>query len=163
MSWKTVARTVAAALLAAIALNANAQQGPPPYGMPISLDDAKKVAAGCEAEARKNGWFMAIAITDPAGQLVYFERMDNTQNGSINVAPGKARSAALYKRPTKVFQDLVAKGQDFTYLLALEGAVPIQGGMPIVVGGKIVGAIGLSGGTGPQDQQCAEAGVAALK
>jgi uncharacterized protein GlcG (DUF336 family) len=163
MSWKTVARTAAAVLLAAIALSAAAQQGPLPYGMPLSIDDAKKVAAATAAEARKNNWSMAIAITDPSGQLVYFERMDNTQIGSINVALGKARSAALFKRPTKALQDALAKGSDFTYLLALEGAVPVQGGIPIVVGGKIVGAIGLSGGTGPQDQQCAEAGLAALK
>jgi uncharacterized protein GlcG (DUF336 family) len=106
---------------------------------------------------------MAIAVTDPAGNLVLFEKMDGTQTGSINIAIGKARSAAQFKRPTKVFQDLLAKGDNFTYLLGLEGAVPVQGGIPIVVNNQIVGAIGVSGGTGDQDTEVAVAGLAALK
>jgi uncharacterized protein GlcG (DUF336 family) len=106
---------------------------------------------------------MAVAVTDTAGNLVYFERMDNTQTGSINIAVGKSRSAAQFRRPTKVFQDLIAKGSEFTYLLGLEGAVVVQGGIPIVQDGRIVGAIGVSGGTGPQDVQVAEAGLAAIK
>ncbi len=106
---------------------------------------------------------MAIAVTDTAGQLVYFERMDNTQTGSINIAIGKARSAAQFRRPTKVFQDLIAKGSEFTYLLGLEGASVVQGGIPIVIDGRIVGAIGVSGATGAQDVQVAEAGLAGLK
>ncbi len=131
--------------------------------MNISVDVAKKAAAATIAEARKNNWSMAVAVTDTAGNLVYFERMDNTQTGSINVAIGKSRSAALFRRPTKVFQDLVAKGSEFTYLLGLEGAVVLQGGLPIVMDGKVVGALGVSGGSGAQDVQSAEAGIAALK
>jgi uncharacterized protein GlcG (DUF336 family) len=149
-----------AASIAVFSSGALAQQ---PYGMNVSVDVAKKAAAAAVAEARKNNWFMAIAVTDTAGALVYFERMDNTQHGSINVALGKARSAAQFRRPTKVFQDLVAKGSEFTYLLGLEGASVVQGGIPIVQDGRIVGAIGVSGGTGPQDVQVAEAGLAALK
>ena len=147
----------------AIASGAAAQQAPLPYGAPISLENAKKLAAGAAAEARKNNWGMAIAVTDPAGSLVYFEKMDGTQNGSVNIAIGKARSAALFKRPTKVFQDLLAKGADFIYLLSLEGAVLVQGGIPIVVNGQIVGAIGASGGSGAQDVQVAEAGLGMMK
>jgi uncharacterized protein GlcG (DUF336 family) len=149
-----------AASIAVISSSALAQQ---PYGMNVSVDVAKKASAAAVAEARKNNWSTAVAVTDTAGNLVYFERMDNTQVGSINIAIGKARSAAQFKRPTKVFQDLVAKGSEFTYLLGLEGAVVVQGGIPIVQDGKIVGAIGVSGGTGPQDQQVAEAGLAGMK
>lgn len=163
MSLKTSLHGMFAALLFAFSAGAAAQQGPLPYGAPVSLDMAKKAAAAAQAEARKNGWFMAIAITEPSGDLVYFEKMDNTQFGSINIALGKARTAAKFKRPSKVFQDLIAKGDNFTYLLGLEGAMPVQGGLPIVVDGKIVGAIGLSGGTGDQDSQCAQAGLDALK
>jgi glc operon protein GlcG len=168
MAILSAARAGAGALLAAFAIGAVAQQppapqGPLPYGAPISLDVAKKAAAAAAAEAKKNGWFMAIAVAEPSGDLVYFEKMDNTQFGSINVALGKARTAAKFKRPSKVFQDLLAKGDNFTYLLGLEGAMPVQGGLPIVVDGKIVGAIGVSGATGDQDSQCAQAGLDALK
>ena len=163
MSVKTVVRAALAATFVAIASGAAAQQMPLPYGAPISLDNAKKLAAGAAAEARKNNWGMAIAVTDPAGTLVYFEKMDGTQTGSINIAIGKARSAAIFKRPTKVFQDLLAKGPDFTFLLGLEGAVVVQGGIPIVMNGQIVGAMGASGGTGPQDVQVVEAGLATMK
>jgi uncharacterized protein GlcG (DUF336 family) len=148
------------ASIAVISSSALAQQ---PYGMNVSVDVAKKASAAAVAEARKNNWFMAVAVTDTAGNLVYFERMDNTQTGSINIAVGKSRSAAQFRRPTKVFQDLIAKGSEFTYLLGLEGAVVVQGGIPIVQDGRIVGAIGVSGGTGPQDVQVAEAGLAAIK
>jgi uncharacterized protein GlcG (DUF336 family) len=134
-----------------------------PYGMNVSVDVAKKASAAAIAEARKNNWFMAVAVADTAGTLVYFERMDNTQHGSISIAVSKARSAAQFRRPTKVFQDLLAKGSEFTYLLGLEGASVVQGGIPIVQDGRIVGAIGVSGGTGAQDVQVAEAGLAGLK
>lgn len=133
-----------------------------PYGAPIDLATAKKVAAAAVDEARKNNFLMAIAVTDAAGDLVYFEKMDNTQTGSVKVAEGKARSAALFRRPTKVFQDIVAGGGDGLRILGLEGAVPVEGGLPIVVGGKIIGAIGASGGSSAQDGQTAKAGVAAL-
>jgi uncharacterized protein GlcG (DUF336 family) len=134
-----------------------------PYGMPIALDTARKVALAAVAEARKNSWNMAIAIVDTGGHLVYFEKMDNTQTGSVNVAIDKARSAALFRRPTKVFQDGVAAGGEGLRLLRLEGAVPIDGGVPIVVGGRIVGGIGISGGSGEQDGQVAHAGADAVK
>lgn len=161
MPLKYVARTVVAVCLAVFALGVSAQQGPPSYGAPISLEAAKKAAAAAEAEARKNNWRMVIAIVDPAGQLVYFQKMDDTQVGSINVALGKARSAALFRVPTKVFNDRLSKGA--TYLLALEGASPVPGGFPIVMDGKIVGGMGASGGSGEQDSQVVEAGLAALK
>jgi len=138
-------------------------QMPNPYGAPISVDNAKKAAAAAVAEARKNNWTMAVAVIDPGGTLVYFEKMDGTQTGSVNVALGKARSAALYKRPTKVWQDIVGGGGAGLRILGLEGAVPIEGGIPLVIDGKIVGAIGLSGGSGQQDGQCAIAGVDAVK
>jgi len=134
-----------------------------PYGAPIGLEDAKKAAAAALAEARKNNWTMAVAVTDIGGDLVYFEKMDGTQTGSVNVALGKARTAALFKRPSKVFQDIVAGGGNGLRILRLEGAVPIEGGVPLVMDGKIVGAIGLSGGTSDQDGQCARAGAEAVK
>jgi uncharacterized protein GlcG (DUF336 family) len=133
------------------------------YGTPITVDAAKKVALAAIAEARKNNLTMAIAIVDPAGILVYYEKMDNTQNGSANVAIDKARSAALFKRPTKVFQDGLAAGGEGLRLLELQGAVPIDGGLPILMGGRIVGAIGASGGTSAQDGLVAKAGVDSVK
>lgn len=136
---------------------------PEPYGMPISLDDAKKAAAAALAEARKNNWMMAAAVVDPGGHLVYFEKMDGTQTGSVAVAIAKARSAALFLRPTKAFQDVLAGGGDGLRVLGLEGAVPVEGGVPLVRDGRIVGAIGLSGGASSQDGQCARAGADALK
>jgi len=132
---------------------------PQPYGAPIALDAAKKIAAPALAEAARNNWAMAVAVVDGAGDLVYFEKMDATQAGSIAVAIDKARSAARFKRPTKAFQDLLAAGGDGWRVLGLQGAVPVEGGIPIVIEGKIVGAIGVSGGTSPQDGQCARAGV----
>ena len=133
------------------------------YGTPITADTAKKVAAPALAEARKNQWLVAVAIVDPSGDLVYFEKMDDTQVGSVEVAISKARSAARFKRPTKAFQDALAAGGEGLRILALNGAIPVDGGVPLVVGGKIVGAIGVSGGTSAQDGQVAAAGVAVLK
>jgi uncharacterized protein GlcG (DUF336 family) len=138
-------------------------QMPNPYGAPISLESAKKAAAAAAAEARKNNWNMAIAITDTAGDLVYLEKMDATQTGSVMIALDKARAAAQFKRPTKVFQDVVAGGGGGLRILGLRGAVPVDGGLPIVMDGKIVGAIGVSGAAGDQDAQCSKAGVDALK
>jgi uncharacterized protein GlcG (DUF336 family) len=133
------------------------------YGTPITAETAKKVAAPALAEARKNQWTMAVAIVDTNGDLVYFERMDDTQVGSVDVAIAKARSAARFKRPTRAFQDALAAGGEGLRILALDGAVPVDGGLPLVAGGKIVGAIGLSGGTSAQDGQAAAAGAAVLK
>jgi len=136
---------------------------PEPYGMPIGIDDAKKAAAAALAEAHKNGWLMAAAVADTGGHLVYFEKMDGTQTGSVAVAIGKARCAALFKRTTKAFQDMLAAGGDNLRALGLEGAVVVEGGVPLAVEGRIVGAIGLSGGSSSQDGQCARAGAAALE
>jgi uncharacterized protein GlcG (DUF336 family) len=133
------------------------------YGTSINAETAKKVAAPALAEARKNQWAMAVAIVDTAGDLVYFEKMDDTQVGSVEVAIAKARSAARFKRPTKAFQDALAAGGEGLRILALTGAVPVDGGLPLVVGGKVVGAIGMSGGTSAQDGQAAAAGAAVLK
>lgn len=134
-------------------------QMPNPYGSPINLEAAKKIAASAIAEARKNNWTMAVAITDIAGDLVYFEKMDGTQTGSVRVALGKASSAVLFKRPTKVWEDAVAAGGAGIRILGLEGAVPIEGGLPLLIDGKIVGAIGVSGGTAQQDGVAAKAGA----
>jgi uncharacterized protein GlcG (DUF336 family) len=144
---------------------ARATTAPPstPYGMSIGLDDAKKAAAAAIAEARKNNWTMAVAVVDPAGYLVYFEKMDGTQTGSVEVSIEKARTSALFRRPTKAFQDALAAGGEGLRLLRLTGAMPIDGGAPINVGGRIVGAVGVSGGSGEQDGQVAAAGAAAFK
>jgi glc operon protein GlcG len=132
------------------------------YGSPITLETAKKAAAPALAEAYTNNWAMAVAVVDIAGDLVYFERIDGTQAGSVTVAADKARSAARFKRQTKAFQDTLASGGDGLRVLGIQGAVPVEGGVPIVIDGKIVGAIGVSGGTSPQDGQCARAGAAAV-
>jgi uncharacterized protein GlcG (DUF336 family) len=131
--------------------------------MPIGVENAKKAAAAALAEARKNGWTMAAAVVDTGGHLVYFEKMDGTQTGSVAVAMSKARSAALFMRPTKAFQEMLAGGGDGLRAFGLAGAVPVEGGVPLVMAGKTVGAIGLSGGSSSQDGQCARAGADALK
>jgi len=132
------------------------------YGSAIQLDLAKRAAAAAIAEARSNGWMMAVAVVDTAGDLVYFEKMDGTQTGSVNVSQAKARSAARFKRPTKAFQDSLTATPDGLRILGIEGAVPVEGGVPIVIEETIVGAIGVSGGTSAQDGQCAKAGVEAV-
>lgn len=142
---------------------AQAQKGPLPYGAPISLAQAQKIAAAARVEAAKNGWREVVAIVEPNGALVYFSKMDDTQYGSIKVALNKATSAALFRRPTKVFAGALAKGPQTLYLLELEGANAVPGGLLIVSGGKIIGGIGCSGATGEQDIQVCEAGLAALK
>ena len=109
------------------------------YGPSVTADQANSAAAAAVAEARKNQWTMAIAIVDPAGDLVYFEKMDNTQVGSINVAIEKARASARFKRPTKVFQDALAAGGEGLRILSLEGAVAVEGGLPLIADGKIIG------------------------
>lgn len=136
---------------------------PNPYGPPISVEAAKKAAAAALAEAVKNHWTMAVAVVDPSGTLVYYEKMDNTQTGSAQVSINKARSAALYKRPTKALQDALASGGAGIRVMALEGAVPVEGGIPIISDGKIIGAIGVSGDTSDHDGVCAQAGAATIK
>ena len=150
-------------MFALTAASVTAQVMPNPYGPPISLDTAKKVAAPALAEATKNNWTMAVAIVDPAGILVYYEKLDNTQLGSAKVAVEKARSATLFKRPTKAWQDTLAAGGAGLRVLQINGVVAVEGGVPLVIDGKIVGAIGVSGGTSDQDGQCAKAGADALK
>lgn len=126
----------------------------------LTLEIAKQVARVAEAEAAKNQWTMVIAIVDEGANLIYLERMDETQIGSIEVAMRKAQSAIKFKRPTKVFEDAVAGGR--TAVVTLPGALPIEGGLPITVEGRIIGAIGVSGGTSPQDAMAAKAGLDAL-
>jgi glc operon protein GlcG len=144
--------------LAAVA----AQAQVPQYGANINLEQAKKTLAGAIAEARKMNIPMAVAIVDNAGQLVAFERMDNTQTGSVLVAQDKASSAAMFRRPTKVFQDVLAAGGAGTRILMLRGANAVEGGVPIVVDGRIIGGIGVSGGSSEQDGVVAKAGTDAL-
>ena len=155
-------RIFLAAAISLVATSAFAQL-PNPYGTSINLENARKLVALSVAEAAKNNFKMAIAVVDISGDLVYFEKMDGTQVGSVAVAQDKARSAARFKRPTKVFQDGLAGGGVGLRLLALQGAVPIEGGLPIIMDGKIVGAIGASGGTSEQDGQTAKAGADSVK
>jgi glc operon protein GlcG len=126
----------------------------------ITLEGAKRILASAEAEARKNNWNVAIAVVDESGNLIAFQKLDDTQVGSIDIAIGKARTAARMKRPTKALEDAVAGGR--TVMLAVEGIVPLEGGVPVTVDGRIVGAVGVSGVTSQQDAQVASAGVAAL-
>ena len=155
-----IRRFIAAAALAFVAVTVHAQV--PQYGPSISHEQARKVIAGAVADARKQNLPMAIAIVDTAGQLVAFERMDNTQTASTAVAQDKAVSAAMYRRPSKVFQDLVAGGGVGLRVLTLRGAVAAEGGVPLMVDGKIIGAIGVSGGSSEQDGVVAKAGIDAL-
>jgi uncharacterized protein GlcG (DUF336 family) len=152
-----------AMVLAVATAGAQAPPPPPPYGPPITLEQAKKVMAGAEAEAMKQKWDMVIVILDSGGHGVMMTRMDNAQFGSIGVARDKAHSAVAFRRPTKVFQDLLAKGGDNMRLLNLRGASTLEGGIPIVVNGKLIGAAGCSGGTSQQDAQVCQAGIDALK
>jgi uncharacterized protein GlcG (DUF336 family) len=150
-------------LIAALALaSALHAQQPILYGVPIPLERAKTVASAAHAEAQKNGWLMAITILDPSGQLVYFEKMDGTQLGSIELSMDKARSAILFKRPTKAFEDAVAGGGIGVRVIKIPGAMPVEGGIPLIENGKIIGAVGVSGGQCSQDGQCATAAAATV-
>jgi glc operon protein GlcG len=160
-----------AALIAALcSITASAQAPAPatptpplPYGPPIGAENAKKAAAAALAEARKNNWLMAVAVVEPSGVLVYYEKMDNTQIGSTTVSIDKARTSALFKRPTKAFQDLVAAGGPGLRILTLPNAIAIEGGVPIVVNGQVIGAISVSGDAASNDAICAQAGAVAVK
>ena len=148
------------------AVVAQGSLAPPPqvqYGLPITTESAKAAALAAIAEARRNHWTMAIAIVDPGGYLVYFEKMQDTQTGSVDLAIEKARTSALFRRPTKLFQDAVAAGGEGLRVLRLTGAIPNEGGVPLILDGKVVGAIGVSGGTSEQDGQVARIGAAAVK
>ncbi|MDZ7779772.1 MAG: heme-binding protein [Gemmatimonadota bacterium] len=126
----------------------------------VSLDAARTMMAAAEAEANRNDWPVAIAIVDAAGELILFQKLDGTQAASIDIAIDKARTAARLKRPTKALEDAISSGR--TALAAVDGILPLQGGVPITVGGEVIGAVGVSGVTSQQDEQVAEAGVEAL-
>jgi glc operon protein GlcG len=156
-----------AALSSALPLPVLAQQQVPeqmpfdiPYGQPISLSQAQKLATAAMNEAEKHHWKMAVAVVEPSGSLVTFSRMDGTQYASIRIAQDKARAAAGYRRPTKAFSDAISGGA--VGLLSLAGVTASEGGIPLVENGKLIGAIGVSGGLSVQDGVAAKAGVDAL-
>ena len=171
MTPKTLAALSALVLLAPLPAGAQQQATPAapapaaapapplPYGMPIAMDAARKAMAAAEEEATKNNWGVAIAIVDSGGHLVMLHRLDSTQVASIRIAEGKARSALEFRRPTKALEDAVAGGGAGLRLLALEGVTPLEGGVLIQAGGRIVGAIGVSGVLSSQDAQVARAGA----
>jgi uncharacterized protein GlcG (DUF336 family) len=155
---KSIFQAAGLALGALVATYAAAQT----YGTPaLDLATAKKVAGAAAAEASKNSWKLAIAIVDTHGELIYFERLDDTQIASVAIALDKARVGAMFRRASRTFEDRVNKGGPS--VLGLRGATPSAGGVPIVIGGRIVGGIGTSGATGDQDEQAAMAGAAAVK
>jgi glc operon protein GlcG len=157
MSIRRVALGLSFALFAAVAA---AQDQRPGYGPSINIAAAKKIAAGVVAECQNNKWNVAVAIVDIHGGLVYFERMEDTQTASLDIAIMKARAAATYRRPTRVWVDVIAKSGPA--VMSLPGVVASPGGMPIFVGGKVIGAAGVSGVTGDQDEQCSKAGIAGM-
>ncbi len=157
----------AALMLAATSVSAQqpaaAPPPPPPYGAAISLEQAKKVMAGAEAEAKKNNWNVVIAVLDSGGNVVMLQRMDGAQFGSIEVAREKAYSAVAFRRPTKAFEDALGQGGVNLRVLRLPGASPLEGGLPIVVDGKLIGGVGVSGVQATQDAQIGRAGIDGLK
>jgi len=162
MNAATLVRLASAVTLACAAGLAHAQAQIPQYGANVSHEQARKAMAAAIAEARRMNLPMAVAVVDTAGQLVAFERLDNTQTASVGIAQDKAMSSAMYRRPTKVFQDLLAGGGVGLRVLTLRGANAVEGGLPLVVDGKIVGGLGVSGGTPEQDGAVAKAGTDSL-
>ena len=156
---KRVTQALCIFMLAAFAAQASAQQRPD-YGTPVTIDQAKKIAAAVVAECQSNKWNVAVAVVDTAGNLVYFERIENTQTASMDIAILKARAAATYRRATRVFADVIAKSGPA--IMTLPGVVASPGGLPLMVGGKVTGGVGVSGVTGDQDEQCAKAGLSAM-
>ena len=150
---------VLGAAILALASASYAQDRRPDYGMDVNTATAKKIAAATIAECQKNGWNVAVAVVDNHGGLVYFERMENTQYASNDIAIGKARAAATYRRPTRAFADVINKGGPAT--ATLPGVFASPGGVPLMADGKVTGAVGVSGVTGDQDEQCAKAGASA--
>ena len=134
----------------------------PPYGPPITLDDAKRAMAAAELEAAKNSWQVAITILDSGGNLVMFHKIDNAQLASIGASEGKASTAVRFKRPSKALDDAIAAGGAGLRLLAVKDITPLEGGLPMLIDGKIIGAIGVSGALSSQDAQVAKAGADAL-
>ncbi len=160
----TLKTLAGACILALLAIwPAGAQTAPPPYGPPIGIENARKVMAAAEAEAAKNNWAVVIAIIDSGGHLVMLHRYDNVQLSSIEISQGKAKTALMFKRPSKVLDDAISTGGPGLRFLALKDIVPLEGGVPILADGKIVGAIGVSGVLSAQDAQIARAGIDALK
>lgn len=135
---------------------------PPQYGTPITLEQAKKAMAASEAEAVKNNWPVAIAILDSHGHIVLLQKQDNTQHGSIQIAIDKAKTSVDFRRPTKAFEDVIAGGGAGLRILAIRAASPLEGGVPIIIDGKLIGAVGVSGVTSAQDAQVARAGIAVI-
>ena len=135
-------------------------QLPHAYGLAIGVETARRIAAAAIAEGKRNGWTVAVAIVDPGGDLVFFERIDDTQAAGSHIACEKARTATRFKRSTKLLEDALTGGRHA--ILGLPGAVPLEGGLPLIVDGKIIGAIGVSGASSQQDGVCAQAGVDAL-
>jgi glc operon protein GlcG len=139
-----------------------AAPAPPPYGLPISLDQAKRVMSAAELEAAKNSWTVAITILDSGGNLVMFHKFDNAQLSAVTTSEGKARTALEFKLPSKALDDAIAAGGAGLRLLALKDITPLQGGVLILADGKIVGAIGVSGALSAQDEQVAKTGADVL-
>ena len=158
---ETLAGAAALALLAAAP--ASAQTTPPPYGPPIGIEDARKIMNAAESEAAKNNWNVVISIIDSGGNIVMLHRRDDVQLSSIEIAQGKAKTALMFKRPSKVLDDAISGGGPGLRFLALKDIVPLEGGLPIILDNKIVGAIGVSGVLSAQDAQIARAGLDALK
>lgn len=161
MSTRKTVMQLSSVLVFAVFVSVAAAQDRPSYGPEITLANAKKIAAAALAEAQKNNWNVAIAIVDNHGALVYYERMDDTQSASPVIAVEKARSAAMFRRTTRVMEDTVNKGR--VSFLGIPVATPITGGLPIVISGKIAGGVGVSGVTSDQDEQIAKAGLEGLK
>ncbi len=159
---RTLALACALALSAIPALAQRAAAIVPPYGAPITLEQAKRVMAAAELEATENSWEVAITILDSGGNLVMFHKFDNTQLSAISVSEGKARTALEFKLPSKALDDAIARGGAGWRLLALKNITPIEGGLPIVLNGRIVGSIGVSGTVSAQDERIARAGITAL-
>jgi uncharacterized protein GlcG (DUF336 family) len=147
-------------VLASFMAVSHAQDKRPSYGAPVGVAAAKKIAAAAVAECHKNGWNVAVAIVDPHGTLVYYEKMEDTQYASADIAIAKARAAATYRRPTRAFADAINKGSPAT--ATLQGVVGSPGGVPLMVDGKVIGAVGASGVTGDQDEQCSMAGAKSM-
>jgi uncharacterized protein GlcG (DUF336 family) len=156
---KCIKLALGAAALALVASPASAQDQRPGYGTPVTVSQAKKIAAGVVAECQTNKWNVAVAVVDNHGLLIYFERMEDTQTASSKIAIMKAKAAATYRRTTRVFMEGINKTPATA---TLPGVVGSPGGVPIFVGGKVIGAVGVSGVTGDQDEQCAKAGLAAM-
>ena len=157
---RTIATLTISSLVLIVGTATRAQDGPPEYGMPISAQQASAVAAAAVETMAENGWRMAVSVVDPAGHLVHFEKVDGTQNASIEISMRKAQAAAGFRRSTRVFAQGIANNPA---LATLPGVVGSPGGVPIVVDGRIVGAVGCSGGTGDQDEIACEAGAAAAQ